>query len=123
MQTAKYEAELLSSQSEIKLIDLQLSEWVATLKDHGDNTDAWSKILVAIESRRRLTESEGKYLELNGRTLTKADARAFMDELSKIIKKAVNDHVAGDVGRQILTDISEGIIRLGVLIEAHESPH
>lgn len=122
-QKQAYEAVLLSNQDEIKLIDLQLSEWTASLQDHGDNTDNWAKILVAIESRRRLTDSESKYLELSGRTLTKADALVFLGQVAKSIKAVLNRHVSdATLVKQILTSVSESIAQLSHAVDRHQTP-
>jgi len=117
----EFEGQLLSNQSEIRLIDLQLFEWTASLKDDQDNTAAWSKIIVATEIRRKLVESETKLLIATNQVLSKSDAHAFMKNTADLIARAVKEHVDEDTGRKILSAISEDIIRNMELVQTCES--
>jgi hypothetical protein len=121
-QTAtEFDEQLLTHRNEIRLIDVQLAEWASSLKDDQDNTDAWAKILVATETRRRLVESEGKVMVASGRMISKDDAQAFIKNTCDLFREVVTRRVDEATAHEILAEVGEGILRNMELMQAHES--
>lgn len=111
-----YEAQTLSCQSELRLIDTLLSDLTGSLGDSGDNTEMWAKILGVVENRRKLVETESKRQATNHEGMSKADITVFLEELMRVLKEVLFRRVEKDIAQDVLTEFSETFIRVQALV-------
>ena len=112
----KYEAtlndpNLLTLEAEIRLLDVQLAEWTGLLQDGGENTEAWARVIVAIEARRKLLESEMKRVHADSQSMPGEQLLVLIDFLCDTMRQAVFNHTDSATGRKILAELLEGIGR------------
>lgn len=112
----KYEAtlndpNLLTHEAEIRLIDVQLAEWTGLLQDGGENSEAWARVIVATETRRKLLESEMKRVHAASQSMPVEQLLVLIDFLCDTMRQAVNNHTDPATGRKILAELLEGIER------------
>lgn len=93
MQRALEDPELLSSRSEVALLDARLGELAATLPDEPADLDSatWQNLLGLIEQRRRLVETERRREEVLQLNMTAQQALAFVHALMAAVVECVTD--------------------------------
>jgi hypothetical protein len=115
-ESSEFGQTLLSHEDDIRLLDVQLGEWAAALRDDNDNTEAWGTILVAAEARRKLAESEIKRLVSTGQMMSRDDLLLIIHRIVDIIKSALDLYLDKETARKVAVEIQEGIRTLQTLI-------
>ncbi len=93
---ARQDAELLSLQDEIALVDTRIGDLLATPGDGGDGEVAWAELARLIEQRRRLTESEVKHRAAAGQMVALEQVLALAGALAASVTAHVTDPAVRD---------------------------
>lgn len=101
---------LLELRSELALTDARVSSLLEEI-GRGDDADTWSAIMDAIETRRRLAESEARRLAAARQLLTLEEALLLMDGYVTAVRSSVYQHVAEREARKIMGDVARAFDR------------
>jgi len=115
----RYDTQLLSCHSELRLLDTLLSDLTQSLQEIGDNTELWARIITVIESRRKVVETESKQQATHAEMISKHDVLVYSEELTRAMREAITRRVGGEAGQEILQEIAETFIRVQDLVLQH----
>ena len=116
---ARYEESLKSDSlksllDDLSLCDLRISELLSRIKEKGEPPESpiWKEILMTLDYRRKLLETDARQAMLRGQYISAEKAMAFVNALTSGVKDAVGKYTSPQVGRLILEAVRDKFSQL-----------
>ena len=101
--------ETARASNQTSLAEVFLTQIKDVLESDDSSSSLWQEILMVIETRRRLLESESKRLKDQQQTMQLEQLLAIIEFLVDVIRTSVNKYADPDTAQKILSEVSNSL--------------